>query len=119
MVLVGPLATPQRDISSILSRQMAFNRRIDEPLFEPESKFMAEKGDIIAHYASRQDIVFIRPDRVQCNLGKCDYFQDGTALFADDSHVAQAALPLFRPIFEPALKQAFIRTNQASEGVHP
>jgi hypothetical protein len=74
---------------------------------------MALQGDIIAHYASRDDMIFIRPDRIQCQMGRCEYFRDGEALFADDNHIAIAALPLFRPVFEPALQKAFIKAGLA------
>jgi hypothetical protein len=113
VVLFGPLATPNEDTASIVARQMAFHRPVDEPLYAPESAFLDKEGDIIAHYADRSDIVFIRPDQIQCNTGKCDFIRDGASLFADDSHLAEAALPLFRPVFEPGLKQAFIRLDQS------
>lgn len=112
VVLVGPLETPDSDTASIVARQMAFQHKIEEPLFAPESAFLAKEGDIIEHYASRDDIIFIRPDIIQCTLGRCDYFRDGASLFADDSHLAESALPFFRPVFEPGLKRAFIQASR-------
>jgi hypothetical protein len=111
VVLVGPVATPESETASIVARQMAFHHRVDEPLFVTEPTFMAKEGEILAHYSDRNDILFIRPDRIQCEMGKCDYIRDGASIFADTNHVAQAALPLFRPVFEPALRQAFLRAN--------
>jgi peptidoglycan/LPS O-acetylase OafA/YrhL len=111
VVLVGPLATPETEEPSIVARQMAFHHRVDEPVSVPEQTFMAKQGEILAHYSARGDILFIRPDRVQCELGTCDYIRDGASIFADYSHVAEAALPLFRPVFEPALRQAFLSAN--------
>jgi peptidoglycan/LPS O-acetylase OafA/YrhL len=113
VVLVGPLAMPESDTASIVARQIAFRHKIDEPLFLPESTFMAKESNIIEHYASRDDIIFIRPDRIQCRLDRCDYFRDGASLFADDNHLAEASLPLFRPVFEPGLQQAFLRANRS------
>jgi hypothetical protein len=101
------------------ARDLAFGHRIVEPMFLPESTFMAQQGDIIAHYASRDDIIFIRPDRIQCKQDRCDYFRDGASLFADSSHIAESALPLFRPVFEPGLRQAFVRANQSGTGSSP
>ena len=112
VVLVGPIAPPTWESASVVARDLAFGHNIVEPMFLPESTFMAEKGSIIAHYASRSDIIFIRPDRIQCKEGRCEYFRDGAPLFADSSHIAEAALPLFRPVFEPALRQAFILSTQ-------
>jgi peptidoglycan/LPS O-acetylase OafA/YrhL len=107
VVLVGPISTPDFDVSSIVARQMAFHHNVTAPVFLPEGAFEAKEGAILAHFSARKDIVFIRPDLIQCRSGQCDYFRDGEALFADDSHLAKAALPLFQPAFEPGLEQAF------------
>ena len=93
MVLVGPLATPETDVASVVARQMAFRQRVDEPTFLPESYFMAKEGTVLQHFAARKDIAFIRPDLVQCRSDRCDYFRDGESLFADDSHLARARSP--------------------------
>lgn len=112
VVLVGPLATPETEAASIAARQLAFRGRIDEAMFLPESTFMAQKSYIIDHFSSRDDIVFIRPDRIQCQMGKCDYFRDGQSFFADYSHLTVPALPFFRPVFESGLRKAILRDNQ-------
>ncbi len=110
VVLVGPISPPGWESASIVARQLAFGHRVDEPLFLPQSTFMAQQGDVIAHYASRNDILFIRPDLIQCQRNQCDYFHDGASIFADSSHIAESALPLFRPAFELILQQAFAQT---------
>jgi hypothetical protein len=112
VVLVGPISSPGWESASIVARQLGFGHKVTEPLFLPESTFMATQGATIAHYASRDDIIFIRPDRIQCQLSRCDYFREGASLFADSSHIAEGALPLFRLVFEPALRQAFILSTQ-------
>jgi peptidoglycan/LPS O-acetylase OafA/YrhL len=111
VALIGPVATPGSDTASLVARQMAFHSKVDEPLFLPESAFIAKEGEVIAHYSKRDDIVFIRPDTVQCEEGKCDYIRDGISFFADDTHVASSALPEFRPAFEPGLNQALARAR--------
>jgi hypothetical protein len=119
VVLVGPITPPSWESASVVARDLAFGHKIIEPMFLPESAFMADQGSIIAHYASRSDIIFIRPDRIQCRENRCDYFRDGRPLFADSSHIAEAALPLFRPVFEPGLRLAFIRADQSETGTLP
>jgi peptidoglycan/LPS O-acetylase OafA/YrhL len=113
VVLVGPISAPGWDFPSIVGRELAFHNRISEPLFFPESTFMLSMGTVIEHYSSRQDIIFIRPDLVQCEQGRCDYLRDGASLFADSNHITASALPLFRPVFESALTQAFTRAAQS------
>jgi peptidoglycan/LPS O-acetylase OafA/YrhL len=111
VVLVGPISVPQWDVASVVSRELAFGHKIVQPLSVPQDAFMALEGDTIAHFASRDDITFIRPDRIQCRRGRCDYFRDGVSLFADYNHIAQAALPFFRPSFEPALQRVLMQPN--------
>lgn len=111
VVLVGPVTPPTWEAASVVARDLAFGHKVVEPVFLPKSTFIAEQGATIAHYASRNDIIFIQPDRIQCMQDRCDYFRDGESLFADSSHITEAALPLFRPVFEPALEQAFSSAN--------
>ncbi len=112
VVLIGPISPPGWETASVVARNLAFGHETVEPLFLPESAFMAKQGETITHYASRNDIIFIRPDRIQCQLDRCDYFRDGASLFADSGHIAKAALPLFRPAFVPALQRAFIQATE-------
>ncbi|MEO6379465.1 MAG: acyltransferase family protein [Caulobacteraceae bacterium] len=102
VVLIGPIAEPGYDIASDLGRTLAFNRRVTEPTFLPLSQFNAEFGPIIAHLAARQDVVFVRPDLVQCAAGRCDYVIGGHALFSDSNHLAQSSLPMLMPGFRAA-----------------
>jgi peptidoglycan/LPS O-acetylase OafA/YrhL len=113
VVLVGPVTPPAWESASVVARDLAFGHKVLEPMFLSESAFMAGHDGIIAHYSSRSDIIFIRPDLIQCQEDKCDYFRNGVPLFADTSHIAESALPLFRPAFEPALREAFIRADRS------
>ncbi len=105
VVLVGPIAAPNWNVASIASRQLAFGRGFDRPLYQLQSKFQAEFSEAIAHFERRQDIEFVRADRVQCRSDRCDYVIDGKSLFADGSHIAMPELSRFRHIFEAALKR--------------
>jgi hypothetical protein len=119
VILIGPIKPPTWEAASVVARDLAFGHRITEPLFFSENEFMAEQGDTIQHYASRKDIIFIRPDLIQCMKGRCDYFRDGAPLFADTSHIAETALPLFRPVSVPGLQEAFLLASQSCTGSHP
>jgi peptidoglycan/LPS O-acetylase OafA/YrhL len=103
VVLIGPIAYPNYDSASVVGRQMAFGRPINEPLSRPVDEYLAEYGEVLTHFTSRRDITFIRPDRIQCVDGKCDFFRNGVPLFADSDHLAQVSLDIFRPAFESAL----------------
>jgi hypothetical protein len=106
VVLIGPLATPGFDITSLVARKKAFRVPITEPLKMSTDEFLAKEGTVVQHYSSMQDITFIRPDEAVCSGGECHFFRNGQAIFADATHVSQNALPLFRPVFEAPLTQA-------------
>jgi peptidoglycan/LPS O-acetylase OafA/YrhL len=114
VVLVGPIAPPGWEAASVVSRSLAFGRKITEPLFLSEGSFMANQGSMITHFSNRSDVLLVRPDLVQCKLDKCDYFRDGASLFSDYSHIAEGALPLFRPEFESVLDQALKPANRSA-----
>lgn len=109
VVLVGPIATPGWDVASSLSRSLAFGRSLDRPLFEPQAEFLAQRGAALGAYEARADIEFVRPDRVQCTAGRCEFLIDGQSLFADSNHLAASSLPRFRVAFEAALARALAR----------
>lgn len=104
VVLVGPIAIPGYDIASEISRKLAFGRPINSPLDVPEAQFLAKYGQLISHFSARSDVIFIRPDRAQCQHDRCDFIRGQISLFADSNHIAAPALPLFKPGFAAALK---------------
>lgn len=103
VVLIGPIAEPGWDVASTLSREMAFGRRNERPLFTPEREFLERYGTAIRHFEERADIRLARPDQVQCTAGRCEYLVGGRPLFADNGHLAQAELGRFRGTFEAVL----------------
>jgi hypothetical protein len=106
VILIGPIATPDWDVASVTSRNLAFGRATERPLYTSLHDFQSKYSKIITHFEQRSDIVFVRPDIVQCRSGRCDYMIDGHSLFADDNHLAAAELAIFRPAFESAVKRA-------------
>jgi peptidoglycan/LPS O-acetylase OafA/YrhL len=109
VALVGPIATPSWDIASGLSRQIAFHRPVSDPLFVSRGVFDTKHDEDLRHFQDRTDLVFVRPDLVQCRADRCDFLREGSSLFADSNHLAQDALPLFRPIFDSALDRLLER----------
>lgn len=105
VILIGPISTPNWDVASITSRNLAFGKAVGRPLYGSIDSFNTEFSSAIAHFEHRKDIAFIRPDLVQCQDGKCSYIVDGRSLFADDNHFAAAELYRFQPIFESAIKR--------------
>jgi peptidoglycan/LPS O-acetylase OafA/YrhL len=102
VILMGPIATPNIDIASQASRQLAFGHTLTSPLFITQSQFNDNFGSMIDHFSNRSDIGFLRPDKVQCEEGKCYYIKGQQSLFADSNHLALAALELFKTEFGTA-----------------
>ncbi len=109
VLLVGPIATPEWDVASILSRSMIFQRPLERPLATPKGDFEGSaKGKILRHYMDRKDIILIQPHRAQCDERECNYLKNGASLFADSNHIAEAALVHFKDEFSSTFKAAGI-----------
>ena len=106
VILIGPIAVPGWEIASVMSRELAFGRPASHPAFASRADFDAGASRAIEHFSNRSDIVFARPDSVQCDASQCDYMHDGVPLFSDSNHLAVSQLVLFRPVFEDALAKA-------------
>ncbi len=103
VIIIGPIAAPGWDVASVVSRQLAFNRLATRPYFTPLADFESVFGSTLRHFGNRQDIKFLRPDLVQCDLLGCHYITGGRSLFADGSHIAEGELGRFHSIFERSL----------------
>jgi len=103
VVLVGPVAVPNWNVASDVSRWLAYGRPVERPLAMRRSDFIREYGGVLDHFAGRTDVTFARPDLVQCDDATCPYVVDGRSLFADANHMTAAAVARFRNIFEEAL----------------
>jgi hypothetical protein len=99
VVLVGPIAEPGWDVASELSRKRAFGWTEARSLGFPTRQFLERFGGVHEHFEARQDMKFLRPDRVQCDQDSCRFLIDGRSLFADSNHLATAELWRFREMF--------------------
>lgn len=107
VVVVGPIAIPGHDIASDVSRRLAFGRPVNQPLGMPRADFDRDYHAVMAHFQNRKDVRFIRPDLAQCDTNRCYFIRDSRSLFSDSSHLARAALPMFRQQFEQHLHEPY------------
>jgi peptidoglycan/LPS O-acetylase OafA/YrhL len=113
VVLVGPIAVPNWDVASIVSRSLAFEKENKRQLYMTHADFNTKFAELIDHFEADKDIIFVRPDKVQCIVGKCFFILNGHSLFADSTHLAQAELYRFKDAF--SLKVApILRASQAA-----
>ena len=106
VVLIGPIAQPDYEFASVISREIAFHGGISSATYVPTEVFARRFGRILERFESRGDIGFARPDRVQCAAGRCNYLLDGRSLFADGERFAVAETYRFRQVLEFALLAA-------------
>jgi peptidoglycan/LPS O-acetylase OafA/YrhL len=106
IILIGPIAEPGYDIASNLSRNLAFGHVVTEPTTIAFDKFRQQYGSAIGHFEARKDMVFVRPDSVQCSSTTCSYVIGDMVLFADGDHISAHALSIFRPLFEDAYRSS-------------
>jgi len=109
VLLIGPIAIPGVDIASITGRELAFGRRQSLPGKIPVRDFLTEYGSILAHFADRSDVVFARPDAVQCGSSFCYFIQDGVSFFADSNHIAAEQSLRFKGIFAETLTRSLMQ----------
>ena len=107
VVLVGPVSIPEWNLASMASRALAFGHALERPYWEERAAFDAKFGDTIRYFANRRDVELVLPHQAQCDARRCAHVVDGKALFSDSTHLAQGQLELFRPAFEPVLRQAW------------
>jgi len=103
VILVGPVAVPQWNVASDMSRLLAFGRPIERRLAVPRDEFAREYAAVFEHFQGRGDVTLARPDLVQCDDAVCPFVVDGRSLFSDSNHMTAAAVIRFRGIFTEAL----------------
>lgn len=101
VILIGPIAQPRLDISSTLSRQIAFGWPRTATAIS-RAEYDRQFESVKAHFRIDPRITFAEPDKAQCNSEACEFVMSGKSLFADETHVARAELYRFKEIFEAA-----------------
>jgi hypothetical protein len=119
VVLIGPIAEPGWDVASILSRELAFGHTTKHVLELGKPMFDQRFKSIIDHFQDRNDVIFLRPDSVQCDDTRCHFLLEGRSLFADSNHIAVAELFRFREMFEQGLARAMETIPPGSSSPRP
>lgn len=103
VIVVGPIAEPDLDIASVLSRQIAFGVEPRAATSVAAEPFRAKFATVFERIGNRDGIRLVRPDLYQCTRTRCYFVKDGVGLFSDSNHLAQPALKFFAPAFEGIL----------------
>ena len=111
VIIIGPIAYPQWNVASVVSRKLAYHRTIDEPLFYPADKFKNRYNSTFTRYELHPEITFLRPDRIQCSTERCEYIVDDHSLFADMNHLAEGEIYRYREMFEKGFINSSLGTN--------
>ncbi len=102
VILVGPIARPDWDVASIISRELAFGWPIRHQTALPFGEFEDEFGAAISHFQNERDITFVPVSKALCNAHSCGYVLDGRSVYADDNHISENELWRFSPLFKAA-----------------
>jgi hypothetical protein len=106
IILVGPIAYPGWDVSSVLSRELAYGWPADRPDYLPAATFSQRFNATIKHFEGREGVTFVPAYDTQCAGARCAYVMDGCSLHADDRHIAAGELWRFQPLFAAAFRQS-------------
>lgn len=102
VILVGPIARPDWDVASIISRELAFGWPIRQQTALPLGQFEDMFGAAISHFQSERDITFVPVSKALCNANSCGYVIDGRSVYADGNHISKYELWRFSPLFKAA-----------------
>lgn len=106
VILVAPVPFPGYDVASTVGRELAFGRALS-PLSEPRARFAATGGGFERWLARLPaGVTVARPAEILCDAARCHYAHAGRPVYADDNHLAAAAMPAFAPVFARAIDQA-------------
>lgn len=103
---MGPIARPDWDVASIISRELAFGWPIQQQTALPVEEFEDMFGAAISHFQNEHDITFVPVSKALCNAKSCGYVLDGRSVYADGNHVAENELWRFSPLFKAAYAAA-------------
>lgn len=102
VVVVGPILTPGYNISSAMSRSIAFDRANAIELETARGKFESEFSEVMPFLTELegQGVEVIYPHTALCRDERCSFLVDGIPAFADGNHVtsefAAGLSPMFR-----------------------
>jgi len=106
VIIVSPIAIPGYDVAGTGSRELLFYGRIKHPTFVTHEDYLAEMRNVraaIEELARDPQVVPIWVDRMACANGRCDFIQEGRAIFADHDHYTTGFAATLSPLFQEAL----------------
>jgi len=92
VILVGPIARPDWDVASIISRDLAFGWPIRHQTALPFGQCEDMFGAAISHFQNECDITFVPVSKALCNANSCGYVLNGRSVYADDNHISASEL---------------------------
>ena len=106
VIIVSPIAIPGYDVAGVGSRELLFHGRISHPVLVTHDDYLIEMRNVraaIEALAQDPQVTPIWVDRLACANGRCDFIQDGRAIFADHDHFTTGFAATLAPLFGDAL----------------
>ncbi len=101
--LVGPIAIPNFDLASIVSRELKFKNE-NTPTFIPREIFDKQFNSILSSLSAQLKHKLIAPHEIFCDQRVCNFADFHGSFFSDSTHLsfygAQKVTNSFAPIFE-------------------
>lgn len=102
--LIGPIETPESDIASLASREIAFKGKSSNSFFTPKSSFDEKYSNSIIFFENQLKDNFLQPHKFLCDEIKCFFIDENGSNFSDGSHLSMYGSMKMSEMFLKILK---------------
>ena len=98
-IVIGPISLPEYNFSSVVSRNIYFERNIKFKTFNNFKEFEFKYHNIFKYLANKEHLTLLKPHEIQCkdNL-HCNFLIDGKSIFSDDNHLSKHGSLIFEDL---------------------
>ena len=86
--LLGPIEIPDKELASILSRQIAIKKIKDYEISSPRINFNKKYNFPIEYFSKRLKGNFLLPHKILCDIKNCYFADNKGSYFADTNHLS-------------------------------
>ena len=86
--LIGPIETPDFKLSSIVSRELAFNKETARPMSVSKKTFDNKYKESIAFFRKELEKNFLETYKSMCDIRNCYFADELGSNFSDGNHLS-------------------------------
>lgn len=98
--LLGPIEIPEKELASILSRQIAIKKIKDYKLSTPRVEFNKKYNLPIEYFSKNMKKNFLLPHKILCDINNCYFADNKGSYFADTNHLSFYGSSKMKDLFD-------------------